>query len=225
MNLKTCLLLPLLALPLAASAGSVRSMSAEYDVTGPDGKTYTVSDVNCSTRTADRSIWREASGNEWCGREAEGFCSSNKIRAAKQVCDREYSRAVERAASDTGPVAEDTSIDPAPDAAEPAPQENTADVPPSPQANEPATTDAGQPDQQDMEAQKEQLAIERERLRLKKERLELRRQEVELQKQELEIQRQLEKEKNANKSQDKPDSGAAPAVKEEKGPRKSVLGM
>jgi len=88
----------LLLLPLGATA-SVSSMSAETQVQGADGVTYTESNVNCRSSSDPRTIVRKEGEREWCAKEVEGMCSRQKIKVAKQVCSRRYTTLLRQADS------------------------------------------------------------------------------------------------------------------------------
>jgi hypothetical protein len=182
-----------LLLPLCASAGSVKSMSGERDIQGPDGAIYVMSEVNCSGRKEDRVIWRAVEGGDWCAKAIEGYCSRRKISAAKLVCDRGFERELEKLEAGAGSLSDrqsavvqavEKTLKPASESSAPA-----ATTPPAVGKNNSSLAE-----------QKEQLAIERERLKLEQDRLELRRQQVELQKQELEIKRQLDAQQRAEQA-------------------------
>jgi hypothetical protein len=231
MNFHKTLLVALLAIPAYASAGSLKSISAEHSVTGPGGETYIAAEVDCSGTRDDRVIWKKEAAKEWCAKDVEGFCSRRKISAAQDVCSRAYNRALESADSKPAPVpVAEKSPEPAPKAV-PEDSDNSAEKVVEKVAK-PQSEDVDH--KENMAKQKEQLAIERERLKLEQERLELRRQQVELQKQELEVKRQMEAAKKAEQSkaaqkalvkqaESKPEP--APAVNGESAPKKSVLGM
>lgn len=177
----------LLLFPLAASAGSVRSMSAKQEITGDDGVVYYESEVSCSGKGEPIAIRRAKKGGDWCASEAPDFCDRSKMGAAKDVCGRKYETYLEELAAKGGKSESagqasaskpETSPQPAPQAA--------------PVAREQVQEKA--PEEDSMQEQQDQLAIEREKLRIEQERLKLKREQIELQKQELEIQRQMKAE-------------------------------
>jgi len=88
----------LLLLPLGATA-SVSSMSAETQVQGADGVTYSESSVNCRSSRDHRVIVRKEGEREWCAKEVEGMCSRQKVKVAEQVCSRRYTTLLRQAES------------------------------------------------------------------------------------------------------------------------------
>jgi hypothetical protein len=179
----------LLMVPLAASAGSVRSMSGKQLVTGSDGVTYYESNVTCSGKSDPIAIRRPKAGGDWCAADAPDFCDRSKMGAAKDVCGRKYDSYLEDLAAQGGSEksANAQSTAPAkPPASKPEPASQAAAVAKE-QVQEQAPAES-------LQKQQDELAVEREKLRIEQERLKLKREQIELQKQELEIQRQLKAE-------------------------------
>jgi len=180
----------LLLFPLAVSAGSVRSMSSNQEITGDDGITYYESGVNCAGKSERIAIRRAKAGGKWCASDAPDFCDRSKLGVAKDVCGRKYDSYLEELAAKGG-----NKVD-APQQAEPKPAPK-AEPKPAPQASPVAKAQAAEKAQENaesMQKQQDQLAIEREKLKIEQERLKLKREQIELQKQELELQRQLKAE-------------------------------
>ena len=239
---KQLLMAVLVSLPVGALAGSVKSLTAEQDVKGADGVVYTESYVDCASSSELRAIRRPLAGGKWCGKDAPGYCSSRKITAAKKVCGRSYSEALDDVPQ-SGQRVSATSAIAGVATAEKAGQEaekkapvtaGAVESPVKAPAEEPAAAEKTAPavaeksavaDDRTDAANQRELEIEKERLKIEQERLELRRQRVELQKQELELQRALEAQEKARQAEAAANKEAASGEEKRSGVHKNVLGM
>ena len=168
----------------------VSSISSDNLVQYGKEEAYWVADVNCSDGSK-RTIQRKTDGNEWCGKDVEGFCDSTKETTATKICGAQYSSALAlletaKQAQNDAAQAEERARRAERERAE---QRRLADQRIEEQRLErerqAAAAAAAAP-------LKKQISIEEELLKIEQEKLDLRRQELELQRRAVEIQSLLD---------------------------------
>jgi len=168
----------------------VSSISSDNLVQYGKEEAYWVADVSCSDGSK-RTIQRKTDGNEWCGKDVEGFCDSTKETTATKICGAQYSSAL--ALLETAKQAQN-------DAAQAEERARRAERERAEQrrlADQRIEEQRVERERQAAAAAplKKQISIEEELLKIEQEKLDLRRQELELQRRAVEIQSLLD-EKN-----------------------------
>lgn len=164
----------------------VSSISSDNLVQYGKEQAFWVADVNCSDGSK-RTIQRKTDGNEWCGKDVEGFCDSTKETTAVKICGAQYSSALAlletaKQAQNDAAQAEERARRAERDRAE---QRRLAEQRTQEQRAERERQAAAEP-------LKKQISIEEELLQIEQEKLNLRRQELELQRRAVEIQSLLD---------------------------------
>lgn len=77
----------------SVSAAEVRSLSREQ-YKQYDDEIYWEISITCAGIDEKRIMQQEANGDEWCARDVEGICHSNKMNAAARICSNGYKRAL-----------------------------------------------------------------------------------------------------------------------------------
>lgn len=176
---------------LATSAyAEVSSISSDNLVQYAKEEAYWVADVSCSDGSK-RTIQRKTDGNEWCGKDVEGFCDSTKETTATKICGAQYSSALAlletaKQAQNDAAQAEERARRAERERAE---QRRLADQRIEEQRLERERQAAAEAAAAPL---KKQISIEEELLKIEQEKLDLRRQELELQRRAVEIQSLLD---------------------------------
>jgi len=173
---------------IAASAyAEVSSISSDSLVQYGKEQAFWAADVNCADGSK-RTIQRKTDGNEWCGKDVEGFCDTTKEATATKICGAQYSSAMAllqtaKQAQNDAAQAEERARRAERERAE---QRRLADQRIQEQRAERARQAAA------AAPLKKQISIEEELLQIEQEKLNLRRQELELQRRAVEIQKLLD---------------------------------
>jgi flagellar biosynthesis GTPase FlhF len=165
----------------------VSSISSDNLVQYGKEQAYWVADVTCADESS-RIIQRKTDGNEWCGKEVEGFCEATKEATAKKICGPQYTSSLALV------VATQKAQDDAAQAEERAKRAER-------ERNEQRRVANQQIEQQRLERERKaaaaaplqkQISIDEELIEIEQDKLNLRRQELELQRRALEIQALLD---------------------------------
>jgi len=144
---------------------------------------YWVISVSCEDGSAARVIQRKTDGNEWCGKDADGFCAADKASAADKVCSAEYSGILnERKQAQAAKIAKEREEK----AREQARQQAARD------AREKAARETAARQRAAEASRQSKIKIDEDLLQIEQEKLSLRRQELELQRRAVEIREALE---------------------------------
>lgn len=174
---------------LATTAhAEVSSISSDNLVQYGKEQAFWVADVSCSDGSK-RTIQRKTDGNEWCGKDVEGFCDSTKEKTATKICGAQYSSSL--ALLETAKQAQNDA-EQAEQRARRAEQERAEQ---RRLADQQIENQRIERERQAAAAAplKKQISIEEELLKIEQEKLDLRRQELELQRRAVEIQSLLDK--------------------------------
>ncbi len=163
------------ALMVTSQALGVTLSSEEFTEYASE-EAYWVVSVNCDDGSDPRIIQRKTDGNQWCGKEVEGYCFNAKAETAEKVCSADYSDSLATAKR--------------------AEQERERQEQANRQAEQErrqAQAQAALAQQQAAEAERQkQIDIDEQLLQIEQEKLSLRRQELELQRRAVEIREALE---------------------------------
>jgi flagellar biosynthesis GTPase FlhF len=176
------------ALFAGTALSQVSSISGDNLVQYGKDQAYWVADVTCADEST-RIVQRKTDGNEWCGKEVEGFCDTIKEAAATKICGPQYTNSLSlvvaaKKAQDDAEQAEQR--------AKRAERERT----------EQRRIANRQLEQQQLERERKaaaaaplqkQISIDEELIKIEQGTLNLRRQELELQRRAVEIQALLDK--------------------------------
>ncbi len=165
---------------IVSSASNAAVLSAEEFKQYAPEEAYWVVSVDCQDGTEPRVIQRKTDGTQWCGKEVEGFCFTERSKAAENVCASEYTATVNEKAEAQ------------------AEQQRVAQA--QRQAQEKAARDQREAQARASAARKQaeeakrqsQIRIDEQLLQIEQEKLSLRRQELELQRRAVEIRESLE---------------------------------
>lgn len=177
-----------------AAQAEVSSISSDNLVQYGKEQAFWVADVSCSDGS-QRTIQRKTDGNEWCGKDVEGFCDSTKEGTATKICGAQYTSAL--ALLETAKQAQNEAVQAEERARraerERAEQRRLADKRIQEQrAERERQAAAAAAAAAAAEPLKKQISIEEELLKIEQEKLDLRRQELELQRRAVEIQSLLD---------------------------------
>lgn len=169
-----------LSVLMTANITNAAVLSAEEFKQYAPEEAYWVVSVDCEDGSDPRVVQRKTDGNEWCGKDVDGFCAATKKDAAEKVCSAEYSDALTQrgqAAAESQRRAE-------------AQRQAAAEAARKRREDEARATASRQ---QAAEAKRQnQIKIDEQLLQIEQEKLSLRRQELELQRRAVEIRESLE---------------------------------
>ncbi|RBP48425.1 hypothetical protein [Arenicella xantha] len=173
------------------SHAKVKSQTAdEFAQYGPEDA-YWVFTVTCAD-DSERKVQRKTDGEQWCAKDVDGFCDTDRVIAAEKSCSEEYLAAAGQASTKAKPAAPKPSADQQRAAAEKEREAKRRQQQERERAAQAAKEKADAEAKREQEA-KDQISIQEELLKIEQEKLNLRRQELELQQRAVEIEELLEK--------------------------------